>query len=192
MKENEHGLIALLGKQDAQTFEEVFKAHYGPLHAYAFGLLKDSDAADDAVQNVFHRLWDRSGSLNITGSVAAYLYRAVHNESLNQIKQRDVRKRNGLQIGYLASRSEATAASGLQQKELSVRLEAALAELPQQCRTIFQMSRFEELRYREIAERLDLSVKTVENQMGKALRILRNRLADLLGILLFIFLKLLL
>ncbi|RYY93877.1 MAG: RNA polymerase sigma-70 factor [Chitinophagaceae bacterium] len=192
MNGNEHRLIALLGQKDAATFEEVFKAHYRPLHAYACQLLKDSDLAEEAVQNVFFRLWDRSGSLNISGPVAAYLYRAVHNEALNQLKHQSVRTRHGLQVSHLAAGAASEPASArVQQKELAARLQEALIELPEQCRTIFQMSRFEELRYREIAERLGLSVKTVENQMGKALRILRSRLADLLGILLFILLKLL-
>jgi RNA polymerase sigma-70 factor (ECF subfamily) len=72
------------------------------------------------------------------------------------------------------------AGKGLQLKELEGRLAEAMNDLPEQCRTIFQLSRFEELRYREIADRLGLSIKTVENQMGKALKILRVKLVDFL------------
>jgi RNA polymerase sigma-70 factor (ECF subfamily) len=71
--------------------------------------------------------------------------------------------------------------------ELETKLHAAMNDLPEQCRTIFQMSRFDELKYREIADKLDISVKTVENQMGKALKILRARLVDFLALLILLF-----
>jgi RNA polymerase sigma-70 factor (ECF subfamily) len=83
------------------------------------------------------------------------------------------------------------AGKGLQLKELEGRLAQAMNELPEQCRTIFQLSRFEELRYREIADRLGLSVKTVENQMGKALKILRLKLVDFLPLTIFCLIKIL-
>jgi RNA polymerase sigma-70 factor (ECF subfamily) len=74
-------------------------------------------------------------------------------------------------------------------RELREKIDEALNELPEQCRTIFQMSRYEDMRYREIADRLNISVKTVENQLGKALKILRTRLADYLPILALLFIN---
>ena len=76
------------------------------------------------------------------------------------------------------------ASKKLELRELEDRISEAIKELPQQCRTIFQMSRFEELKYKEIADQLGLSIKTVENQMGKALKIMRTKLADFLPLIL--------
>lgn len=180
MEVNEASLIALLGKRDEKSFEDVFRTHYKPLYAYAFTLLKEDVAAEEMVQNVFFKLWERSDELRISGSIAAYLYRAVHNKSLNYLKHLKVRSEHQLHVSYRAGQDSDSAAEHLQMKELDERLRRALNDLPEQCRTIFQMSRFEELRYREIADRLDISVKTVENQMGKALKILRSKLVDFL------------
>ena len=186
MEVSEAGLIALLGKQDEKAFEDVFKTYYKPLHAYAFTLLKEEMAAEEMVQNVFYKLWDRSESINISGSIAAYLYRAVHNESLNYLKHLKVRSEHQLHVSYKAGNESDSASKCLQLKELEGRLRQSLNELPEQCRTIFQMSRFEELRYREIADQLGISIKTVENQMGKALKILRSKLADFLVLVLLL------
>jgi len=101
-----------------------------------------------------------------------------------------VRSEHQLFVSHNKNESAEHAGKKIQLKELEAKLQAALNDLPEQCRTIFQMSRFEELRYREIADRLDLSVKTVENQMGKALKILRTKMAEFLTlILLFINIK---
>jgi len=189
MEVNEAGLIALLGKQDEKAFEDVFKTYYGSLHAYAFTLLKDEPMAEEMVQNVFFKLWDRSGTITISGSVAAYLYRAVHNECLNYLKHLKVRSEHQLHVSHRAGHNTDSASGRLHLKELDERLRQALNDLPEQCRTIFQLSRFEELRYREIADRLGISVKTVESQMGKALKILRSKLVDFL-VLILLFIRL--
>ena len=186
MEMDEPDLIHRLQQRDEAAFEQVFKNHYKNLHGYAFAILKDEVMAEEMVQNVFYKLWERHHNLSITGSLSAYLYRAVHNESLNFLKHQKVRAEHRLYVSHRGESVTATASGKLQAKELESKLGAALNELPEQCRTVFQMSRFEELRYREIAERLNISVKTVENHMGKALRILREKLVDFL-VLIFIF-----
>jgi RNA polymerase sigma-70 factor (ECF subfamily) len=183
MEDTETGLIELLGRKDEAAFEQVFKTYYKNLHAYAFTILKDDTAAEEMVQNVFYKLWERSDGLSISGSIAAYLYRAVYNESLNHLKRLKIRADHQLHVSYRMNNQSESASGKVRLKELESRLQQALNELPEQCRTIFQLSRFEELRYREIAERLDISVKTVENQMGKALKILRAKLIDFLPLL---------
>lgn len=160
-------------------FEALFKQHYKGLHAYACTVLKDEEASEDMVQQVFFKLWQKRDSLPAIASVAAYLYRAVYNESLNYLKHSKVKQAyQSFAMHHHQEEIQPVAKSGL--RELEQRLEQALMELPEACRTIFQMSRFEELKYREIAERLGLSVKTVENQMGKALRLMREKLVDYL------------
>ncbi|MGB8194622.1 MAG: RNA polymerase sigma-70 factor [Chitinophagaceae bacterium] len=180
MEVNENVLINRLKKREEAAFEEVFKANYKSLHAYAFTLLREETAAEEMVQNVFYKLWERTESLSIEGSLKAYLYRAVHNESLNYLKHLKVRSQHQLHIAHRMDQSTENASRKLQMKELEQKVQDALNDLPQQCRTIFQLSRFEELRYREIAERLNISIKTVENQMGKALKLLRLKLVDFL------------
>ena len=184
--ENE-SIGTLLAQRDEAAFEQVFKTHFKRLHAYAFTILKDEVEAEEMVQQVFFKLWERNENLSLTGSVSAYLYRAVHNESLNYIKHQKVRSNHQLHVAYSMKNEVEHPAKKVMAGELEKKIHTALNELPEQCRTIFQMSRFDELKYREIADKLGISVKTVENQMGKALKLLREKLVDfLIFILLFI------
>jgi RNA polymerase sigma-70 factor, ECF subfamily len=168
-----------LNRDHEKEFEKVFKSHFKSLHAYACTILHDDVMAEEMVQNVFCRLWEKSNQIEIRESVSGYLYRSVYHESLNYLKHLKVR--DAYQT-YAINRMENTndASHQLELKELESRLDAALKDLPEKCRTIFQMSRFEELKYQEIADRLELPVKTIENQMGKALRLLRVKLVDFL------------
>jgi len=184
----------VLAQKDETAFEQLFKKHFKRLHAYAFTILRDEIEAEEAVQQVFFKLWERNvrkdspgENLSLTGSVSAYLYRAVHNESLNYIKHQKVRSNHQLHVAYRMKNEVDHPAKKIMAGELEKKIHTALNELPEQCRTIFQMSRFDELKYREIADKLGISVKTVENQMGKALKLLRQKLVDfLVFILLFI------
>jgi|GEM_PF-6124 len=170
-------------------FEKVFKEHFKGLHSYAFTIIKDDIMAEEMVQNVFFKLWEKKGRLEVNQSVAAYLYRAVYNESLNYLKHLKVRDAHQAYVKHQPEGSNSTA-EHMKLQDLQRHLDKAMAELPEQCRTVFQMSRFEELKYHEIATRLNISVKTVENHMGKALRLLREKLADFLPALLLILLNL--
>jgi RNA polymerase sigma-70 factor, ECF subfamily len=189
MEINENVLINRLKEREEAAFEEVFKANYKSLHAYSFTMTREAAAAEEIVQNVFYKLWERTDSLSIEGSVKAYLYRAVHNESLNYLKHLKVRREHQLHIVHRMDQSTDNAARKIQMKELEKKIQDALNDLPEQCRTIFQLSRFEELRYREIADQLNISVKTVENQMGKALKLMRLKLVEFLP-LIFLFIQL--
>ena len=183
--------IALrLSKRDEAAFEQVFKTHYKNLHAYAFTMLKDQDEAEEMVQQVFFKLWERSEHLSFSGSIAAYLYRAVHNESLNFIKHQKVKAGHQLHVAYSMKNKSEQAQPKMIRKELENKFREALNELPEQCRTVFQLSRFEDMKYKEIADKLDISVKTVENHMGKALKLLRTKLVDFLPLLLILLSKL--
>jgi len=171
---------------DEATFEQVFKTHYKNLFAYAITILKSEAAAEEIVQNVFLRLWEKKLSMPPAAQLKPYLYRAVHNECLNHIKHEKVKSRYQLYAVSRNEEQEQPASKKVMTAELEKNIQDALNELPEQCRTIFHLSRFEELKYREIAGQLDISVKTVENQMGKALKLLRTKLAEFLPLLLFI------
>jgi RNA polymerase sigma-70 factor (ECF subfamily) len=179
-------ITTLLAKRDESAFEQVFKTHFKSLHAYAFTILKDEAEAEEMVQQVFFKLWERTETLNITGSITVYLYRAVHNESLNYLKHEKVKSNHRLHVAYSMKNETDNASKKVLGAELEGKLQAAMNELPEQCRTIFQMSRFDEMKYREIADKLDISIKTVENQMGKALKILRTKLVDFLPAIIFL------
>lgn len=174
----DHSITALLAARDEAAFEQVFKQYYKNLHAYACSFLNDEAEAEERVQQVFFKIWERAENLSFQGSVAAYLYRAVHNECLNFQKHEKIKTEHRLHVVHRMKNESHT--DKTMNKELEQKFREALNELPEQCRTVFQLSRFEELKYREIADRLDISVKTVENHMGKALKLLRLKLVDFL------------
>lgn len=163
-----------------QAFEELFRTHYKALHAYANLILKDEDSAEEVVQNMFLKFWEKRELLQVETSMKAYLYKCVYNDSLNLLKHEKVKLKYQDFTKQTADHLSDSASAKVELGELQIRLREALNVLPEQCRTIFQLSRFEELKYREIAEKLNISIKTVENQMGKALRLLRVELSDFL------------
>ena len=163
---------------DDQAFEQLFKAHYRCLHAYAHTILRDEDLAEEMVQGMFLKFWEKRELLNIQSSIKAYLYRSVYNDSMNYLKHQKIKTKYQDFTMHSMDTYHEPASAKLELSQLEMKLKEALNELPEHCRTIFQMSRFEELKYREIAAQLGLSIKTVENQMGKALKILRLKLAD--------------
>lgn len=172
----ERDLLAGLKAGDQASFDAIFRAHYAHLVAFGQGLLRDKSAAEDAAQEVMLELWRRRDALAITESLRAYLLRATRNRALNQLRHVNVQKRAEPHI--MGEHSvNATGASELVAGELKDAIVEAIAELPPGCREVFEMSRGRGLRYAEIATTLGISVKTVESQMGKALRHLRTRLA---------------
>ncbi|CAN5564820.1 RNA polymerase sigma-70 factor [soil metagenome] len=168
-------------------FEVIFREHYNRLCRYASGILNDKDDAEEVVQQMFLSIWEKRQEIDIKVSVKSYLFRAVHNRCLNLIQQIKVRQNyaegkqsEGIPIAH-------SPAQVLQGSELEKEIKRALDVLPEQCKKIFELSRFAELKYSEIASQLEISVKTVENQMGKALRILRAELKDYLPIIALLF-----
>ncbi|WP_291369472.1 RNA polymerase sigma-70 factor [Cyclobacterium sp.] len=166
---------------DEAVFEAQFKNYFKPLHAYAQALLKDGEAANEIVQTVFLKLWEKRKTLEISISLKAYLYKCVYYDSLNYLKHEKVKMKHLEENRYeMANIRSADAAYSVEDKEIQSKLNHALLRLPEKCRTVFLLSRMEELKYQEIASRLGLSVKTVEAHMGKALRTLRVELAEFL------------
>ena len=171
-----------------QEFEQLFKEHFKSLYAYAFTILKNEAVAEETVQHVFYKVWEKKVPDNIQISLKAYLYKAVYHESLNYLKHQKIKARHQLHVMHQSKNHiDQGASRKILVKELEEKLRDAMNALPQQCRTIFQLSRFEGLKYQEIADQLGISVKTVENQMGKALKQLRVKLIDYLPILMLAF-----
>lgn len=165
--------------QKETKFEQIFREHFKALHGYAYRILGDSNTAEEAVQQVFLRFWEKDWESTIHSSVKSYLYKSVYYECLNVLKRGQLKQRYALhqqQHGDLETHIDWT------DTELKNQLHVALAKLPEKSRTVFEMSRFQDLKYQEIAKVLDLSLKTVEGHMTKALRHLRIHLADYLNV----------
>lgn len=162
-----------------EDFEKIFNDHYSNLCAYAHNFLKDVDAAEEVVQEVLFKLWTNRESLIITTSIQSYLFRAVRNASLNVIKHVNIREdykmQNEYEVDNTLSSEDEMIVSELEQK-----IRNAIDQLPIERKKVFILSRYEGLKYQEIADKLNLSVSTVENQMVKALKFLRAELKDYL------------
>lgn len=183
MHPEEIQILERIRKGDLDAYETVFKAYYQSLCLFAIRYLKRTDLAEEIVQDIFVNIWEKRVSLNLEISLKSYLYRAVHNNSLKYLQHQKVVDKHAKRIldrneDYYAEPSE-----NLQVIEITKRLEQAFAQMSAKSREIFEMSRNDGLKYAEIAEKLDISVKTVEAHMGNALKILREYLKDFLGIL---------
>lgn len=161
-------------------FEVLFKTHYKELHTYAFSLIRDWDMAEEIVQALFLKVWEKNEWLHIRTSVRSYLYRAVYHDSLNFMRQEKVHLRYQNLTAHSLKDETDDAAGKLKLGEVERHLQKALNKLPEKCRAIFHLSRFEEMKYKEIASQLNISIKTVETQMVKALRILRHEMQEFL------------
>jgi len=161
---------------DISAFEELFRKYYPGLVNYAYGFIKDMDASEEIVQDFFYNYWKNRKEINIKFSIKSYLYRSIRNNSLKYLEALAVRRRYADRVIDAAKVHSGYENMDLEVKELNELIEHTLKELPERCVQIFRMSRFEGLKYEEIAEELSVSVKTVEANMGKALKLLRERL----------------
>lgn len=164
---------------DADVFKALFHAHCQSLVYFAYSFVKDKHIAEDIVQEVFVNVWTNRNRLDFTENMKTYLYTAVRNLSLKHLRHSDVKRRGTEQIQIRLS-GVATPDEILDYKEIETAVEQTIRELPEKCRQIFSMNRFDGLTYAEIAEIQNISVKTVETQMSRALRFLRKRLAHFL------------
>ncbi len=173
-------LVENIRQGDIKSFEQVFKLHGDGLIRYAFTIIKDTDEAQDMVQQLFIILWTKREQIDVNTSLKSYLYKSVYNAGLNKIKQKNVRESYAQYVNYTADGKTPAASHAIENKEIRQAIENAINDLPEQCRIIFRMSKFDLLKYQQIADQLGLSVKTVENQMGKALKHMRIRLSEYL------------
>ncbi len=167
---------------DQRAFELLFKTHFKEMVFFAQRYIKDYDSAREIVQAAFVTLWEKKDSLDPSQNIKAYLASVVHNRSMNHL--RDNKKFNTSILNFEGlSQNFAQSSELLIAKETEQLIQEAINELPEKCREIFLLNRFESMKYQEIADHLGISVKTVETQMSKALQHMRVRLADVVGIL---------
>jgi len=179
--ENEGLIVQKLRGKDKGAFELAFNEYFATMVSYANRFMDTREEAEEVTQDVFVKFWEKCESLSEDSSIKSYLYRSVHNSCLNAIKHekvKDAYKQHVIQ--YLES-SYSDHVEINHPDTLRARINEEIDKLPPRCSEIFKLSRYEGLKYQEIAEHLDISVKTVEVQMGKALKLLRNALQDLKG-----------
>lgn len=158
------------------VMEELFKTHYLSLCNYAYIFIKDIDESEDVVQGVFYQLWKKRETTEITSSFKAYLFAAVRNTCLKRINHLKVRNEYKENVIHLDRKDSNHTMDKIMGRELESQINNAIENLPEQCRLIYTLSRQSGFKYAEIAEHLKISLKTVENQMGKALKVLRQKL----------------
>ncbi|MCF6241062.1 MAG: RNA polymerase sigma-70 factor [Bacteroidales bacterium] len=162
-----------------KAFEQLFRDLYAPLCAYANKYVDDKDKSEELVQNTFYNLWKNRKSLNIKSSLKSYLYKSVQNACLLQIQHEKVKEKYRTHILNTEKTGEERAPDKLLEiKELNKNIQETMEKLPERCREIFYLNRYEGLKYREIAEKLSISQKTVEANISKALKLLRKNLSN--------------
>lgn len=168
-------LITSLQNGDEQAMDVLFRRHYSSICRAVYRILKDSNLAEDIAQEIFLGLWKKREKLNISTSVPAYLKRAAVNKSLNFIRDQKVKFDDEEKMPDLTN-NQSTTQQQLEAEDLQKLINESIDLLPPKCRLVFTLSRFEEMSYQEIATKLDISIKTVENQISKALKFLRKAL----------------
>jgi RNA polymerase sigma-70 factor (family 1) len=192
----EKSLIRKLISGDEEAFTAIFKKYFTGLCLYAEHYVKDKQNAEEIVEDFFCHLWDNCQNLHIHSLLKSYLYRSVHNRCLNFIRSQKIRQEYATKREYVFSDPEllenpSAENSDLFAYELEEQLRSAIDHLPEQCKSIFSLNRYENKSYQEIADNLGISVNTVKTQMARALHKLREEFKDYLGLLIGFILALL-
>lgn len=167
-----------LNLKESTSFEQVFRTYYSGLKAYAQKILQDPIQAEEVVQEVFFKLWEKRKEVAIDTSLKSYLFRAVHNHCLNIFKHEKVRENYRSHVESHKEEFELDESDTMIATDVKEKILEGIALLPEQCARVFRMNRLEGYKYREIAEELGISQKTVEAQMSKAMRRMREHLKD--------------
>ncbi len=170
-------LMALLKSDSKKAIDILFRMHYSFMCKSVYRIIRNQEKAEDLAQDVFYELWKKRETLEIRTSVRAYLKRAINNKALNYIRDQRMKFDSDEDHPNLKT-PQASSQQHLEAEELQKIINETIKQLPERCRIVFSLSRFEELSYKEIAEKLNISTKTVENQISKALKLLRQAIAN--------------
>jgi RNA polymerase sigma-70 factor, ECF subfamily len=182
-------LLEKLIAGDKKAFEALFRKYYLHLRNYAYRITNDINFSEDIVQDLFFNLWSRKELLQKVNSLDSYLRTSVHHGSINYLKT--VIQKKGINIEsdqFIQFESLHLEILNYQrdiatEKELNTAIAKAIESLPEQCRVVFKLSRDLGLKYNDIAQELNISVKTVEKHISHALHFLRNSMKDYIGLL---------
>jgi len=177
-QENDLLLFEKVKSNHLTAYEKIFKKYIKELYRFAFSYVRDAQIAEEMAQEVFLYVWEKRGQIEIQTTLKTYLYSAVKNKCLNYIKLELPRQQSMGDISEVMLSVSAGKKDEGENEQLKKYIKGAIDALPKKCRQIFILSRNAGMTYEEIAEELDLSKKTVENQMGIALKKLRESLED--------------
>ena len=175
--EDEKNLFEEIKNSDEKAFEKLFHAYYGHLCLFASRIIQDDFSAEEIVQDFFVKLWEKRHHLTIETSVKSYLFRSIKNLCLNFIQHNKTKLRYAQTILSEVSNNK-TDDDNFTEINLAEKIEESIQSLPTKRREIFRLSREDGLKYREIAEKLNISIKTVETQMGLTIKTLREKLKN--------------
>lgn len=171
-------LIEDIRNGEEGAFERLFKRYYRNLCIYALKYIPDELIVEDLVQEMFQKLWEKRDNFYITSSLDSYLFRSIHNLAINYINHEKIK--NGYKDRVIKGYKEKVYndENAYWELDLETIVNKNIEDLPERRKQIFKMSRFEDMKNQEIADKLNVSIKTVEAQMTQAIRFLRDRLKD--------------
>lgn len=167
-------LLKLIQSKDEHAFKYLFDLHFVPLCRYAHLYLSNTQEAEELVLDIYMYLWEHSHQIHLTLSLKAYLFQAVRNRCLNFLRD----KKTTVSLDEAGDVSNDETASTLEMEELSFLIQEAICALPDKCQQVFRLSREKNKTNQEIANEMDVSVKTVEAQITKALKRIKSFLDD--------------
>ncbi len=177
MENKDREILRLLKTDGEKAMEIIYSDYYNYLCHATYKILNDSVTTEDIVQDVLMEIWKKREILDITISLKAYMRRASINKALNHLRGKRMQFEDDDKYTETFVDSD-DSHQKLEFNEFSDMINGSIESLPEKCRMVFSMSRFESMTYQEIASALDISIKTVENQISKALKILRKDLSD--------------
>lgn len=187
MNISDENIVAELISGNHKAFEIVFNTYFKKLYVFSKEYVIDSENAREIVQEAFVKLWEIKSQLRPETNISAYLYAMVRNSSISFLKQAIVKKKyvdysmqkyQRYMLNYYALIDESS--EKLIYKELENKIHEIIEQLPKKCKTVFELSRYQELKHKEIASKLNISVKTVENHISEALKRIHVQLAEYL------------
>ena len=177
----------MIKEKEILEFQKIFEEYYQGLVVFAKKYVVDLDTAREIVQDFFVKFYEKQHFLNINTSVKSYLYLSVKNSCLNYLKSNNIRQRHYENMLILEN-DDSDWSDKMEETELEEKIYKAVKNLPTKCSQIFKMNRFEGFSNKEIADELNISKRTVETQISKALKILREKFKDYIQILIINFL----
>ncbi len=167
-------LLGLLRSNPKEGFTRLFDTYFDEVCGHVYRYIPDTRIAQDVAQDLFVELWTKRDKLNITSSAGAYLHRMAVTRALNYIRDNRKHRHSDISEMRVVRTSQPTPDQVMDARSMNEMISRTIDVLPERCRQVFMLSRFEHLSNAQIAEALDISVKTVENQMTKALRAIRE------------------
>jgi len=174
--ENEQKLVEKIRSGDISAYKVLYVKHYPGLVKFAWNFVRDSTIAENIIQDLFVKIWLKREKLDPSSNIKSYLFKAAKNQSLMYLRHLKVKQGSEEKIRRNYEPIK-TPEDTLLEKDLGAAVLSAIEDLPEKCRRVFIMNRLDEFKYSEIAEILEISIKTVEAHMGRAYKFLRKRLA---------------